>query len=102
MENKMKIKFSCSKHCQDFERTEEQLRAEHPITHCPFCGEKLKITNLEEIILLDCEIKIKEYIDLWVSIIGWDNTLDLILKHKDEAIGRLYIAELNRRGFKIK
>jgi len=98
----MRIKFSCSKNCANFTKSEEQLRVEKVITHCPFCGQKLTIQNLEEVVLLDCEIKIKEYIDLWASIIGWDNTLDLILKHKEEAIGRLYVAELNRRGFKIK
>jgi hypothetical protein len=99
----MIIKFSCSKHCLDFEKTEEQLRTERAITHCPFCGEKLHIQNLNDVVASDMNKQVKEYIDKWFKELGIEGTIELVERNKDQAACyRLYKEELEKRGFKVK
>lgn len=98
----MIIKFFCDKHCQDFERTEEQLMELKPITHCPFCGQKLHIMNLQEIVSADIETKINNYLTQWFAQYGIEGTLEMLERHKDQPSFRLYKVELEKRGFKLK
>jgi len=98
----MIIKFYCEKHCADFQKTEEELRNQKVITNCPFCGQKLRIQNLNEIITLDTEQTVKEYVDLWFLKMGIEYTIELIERHKDLAVYRLYKAEIEKRGFKLR
>jgi hypothetical protein len=70
---------------------------------CLVCGSQLKVVNLEEVIKFDIETQIKENIDKWIKLYGYDYVIDLIKKYKDYyAVGRLYLKELKRRGFTIK
>ena len=99
----MIIKFYCTKHCADFEKSEEQLRTEHVITHCPYCGQKLLVSNLNEIVTADVNTQVKNFIDQWVKERGWDYVIDLVKRNRDRPIiGKLYVDELHRRGFNIK
>jgi hypothetical protein len=98
----MIIKFFCDKHCQDFERTEEQLMELKPITHCPYCGQKLHIINLHEIVEADVETKINQYLDKMLKELGGDETLSLIERNKNQSCYRLYKEEMIKRGFIIK
>lgn len=98
----MLIKFFCDNHCFDFTKDELELNQERAITHCPFCGQKLHIVNLDEIVYQDIEERVKNNIDKWVKEIGWDNVIDLIKRNREQSCVRLYIKELQERGFKIK
>jgi hypothetical protein len=69
---------------------------------CMICGSKLEVTNLEEIVAKDIYKRAEEYINKWVADLGWDRTLDLIEKNKDQACYRIYKEILEKRGFKIK
>ena len=94
----MKIKFSCSKHCLDFEKTEEELQNEKVITHCPFCGEKLHILNLEEVVKKDIDTEVKDNLKKWFNELGIEGTIELIERHDNLAVQRLYKQELRKRG----
>jgi uncharacterized protein YuzB (UPF0349 family) len=99
----MLIKFSCKKHCADFTKDEmEIIYQRQSFTHCAFCGEKLYISNLVEIVKRDLEERTKNNIDKWFSEIGVDNTLDLIQRNKNQSCYRLYKEELERRGFNVR
>jgi hypothetical protein len=69
---------------------------------CLICGSLMKVDNLKEIVRQDIYNRAEEYINEWVSKIGWDRTLDLIKKYKDNPIYRIYKEILGKRGFKIK
>lgn len=98
----MIIKFSCSKHCLDFEKTEEELRAEHVITHCPYCGEKLHIQNLNEVLESDLYAQANETLDKYLKELGGDETLSLMERNKTQACYRIYKDILIKRGFIVK
>jgi hypothetical protein len=94
----MIIFFSCDEHCQDFYKTEEELQRDKVITHCPYCGKKLHISNLDEIVAKDLETRIKENIDKWFNTLGIEGTVELIERNNYLAVSRLYQQELHRRG----
>jgi len=99
----MIIKFYCDKHCADFKKDELELIYQQQVfKFCPFCGQKLKIANLDEIVKDDLEKRTKNNINKWFSEIGVDNTLDLIQRNKNNACARLYFEELKKRGFNLK
>ena len=95
----MRIKFYCDKHCLDFKKTEEELQTERAITHCPFCGDKLHILNLNDIVATDIEIKVKNNIDKWGKELGLEGCIELVERNSNYAISRLYHQELKRRGW---
>jgi len=70
-------------------------------TNCLVCGSQLKVTNLDEIIKTDIYKKAENNIDKWVKEIGWDNTLDMIQRNKNQACYRIYCEILSKIGFKI-
>ena len=94
----MKVKFFCNNHCLDFEKTEVELQKEKVITHCPFCGEKLRILNLEEILTTGIEEEVKRNTDKWLNTLGIEGTIELIERNKEYSVSRLYEQELRRRG----
>lgn len=69
---------------------------------CMMCGSKLDVVNLEEIIKLDIYKRAEEYINIWVLEMGWDRTLDLISRNKNQVCYRIYKEILEKRGFKLK
>jgi len=71
-------------------------------SNCLICGSLLKVDNLKEIITKNLYERAEEYINKWVSELGWDRTLDLIAKNKEQACYRIYKEILEKRGFKIK
>lgn len=99
----MIIKFSCKNHCLDFEKDElEIIEQSQSFTHCAFCGEKLAITNLTEIVESNIEKRVSNNIDKWVKTNGWDYVIDLVKRYKNYgAVGQFYVDELEKRGFKI-
>jgi len=101
--NKMIIKFYCD-NGHWFTKTDAELREEKQSQRfCNLCGKKLHIEqqSLENVITFDLEEQIKNNIDSSVAKIGWDNTLDIIQRNKNQACYRLYKIELEKRGFKI-
>lgn len=48
------------------------------------------------------DLTAEEHLNKWVNEIGWDNTLDLIKRNKDQACYRIYKELLEKRGFKIR
>lgn len=69
---------------------------------CIICGSLLQVDNLKELVKLDLEQRIKNYVDKYFKTLGIEYTLELIARHKDLAVYRLYKTELEKRGFKIK
>jgi hypothetical protein len=84
--------------------SEEEFKeyGKHYHQFCMICGSKLQVDNLEEIIVKDTEEKVKEYIDLWFRTLGIEYTIEMVERHKELAVYRLYKAEIEKRGFKIK
>lgn len=100
------IKLRClNKICEYCLEVSEKEFTDNPqyYVRCLVCGSQLKVVNLEEVIKFDIETQIKENIDKWIKLYGYDYVIDLINKYKDYyAVGRLYLEELKRRGFTIK
>jgi hypothetical protein len=69
---------------------------------CMICGSKLIIDNLDKIIEKDIGCRAEEHLNKWVAEIGWDNTLDLIKRNKDQACYRIYVEILRKKGFILK
>ena len=65
---------------------------------CIICGSKIKVDNVEEIVKFDLEKRAEEYLNIWINTLGLEGALELVEKHKDEAIGRIYIELLRKRG----
>jgi len=93
----MIIKFSCSNHCLDFQKTEEELCQERPITHCPWCGEKLHIENISEVVNADIKKRVKEGTDKGLRECGIEGFIELIERQPDGKVKKLYIEELKQR-----
>jgi hypothetical protein len=72
--------------------------------YCLNCGGANEVVNLSEIIDIDIRLRIKNEVDKSVQEKGWDNTLDMIKRHKDSMpyIYQLYVDEVSRRGFKLQ
>ena len=99
----MTINFKCKKCGNEIHIPEEEIdNIDKNVIFCEFCGDKMEIINLEEIVKKDINTKIKGNINKWVNLIGWDNVIDLIQRNKEQACYRLYKEELERRGFKLK
>lgn len=83
--------------------TQKELE-EYPNYHssCFICGSKLKVINLEEIIVKDLEKKVKDNIDEWFRTQGIEATIEMVERNRDLAVYRLYKVELEKRGFKLK
>ncbi len=103
----MKIKLRCSNencnYCYEVSELElEEFGQYHK--KCLICGSKLEVTkeSLNEIVEKDLYTQANELLNKWVNEIGWDNTLDLIKRHKDQPCYRIYKDILEKRGFKIK
>lgn len=103
----MMIKLVCiNDDCKySYEVSESELK-EYPGYHkkCLLCGSQLKVTkeSLQEVVKKDLYTQAEDYINKWVAEIGWDNTIDLIKRHKDQSCYRIYKEVLENRGFNIK
>jgi len=99
----MIIKFTCNNHCADFQKDEIELISESRSQRfCAFCGEKLTITNLDEIVAYDIDKRAEEYINKWLKEMGGDETLSLVQRHVSHSCYRIYKEILQRKGFIIK
>jgi len=102
---KTMIKLRCSNpKCQyKYKITPDELKDNGELhTHCLFCGFKIEVTNLSEVIDRDLNIQIKQYIDKWIKSEGIEGCIELVERNKNQACYRLYKEELEKRGFKVK
>lgn len=98
----MIIKFYCKNHCADFDKDSIELEYQNQsFRKCAFCGEKLQIENLKDIVLLDIKIKVKNNITKWANEIGMDNVIDLLKRNSNQACFKFYKEELESRGIKL-
>ena len=97
----MIIKFYC-KNGHYYEVDEAKLIAEPQSHRYCYCGEKLSISNLEDIVKKDLYTQAEEYINRWIKEIGGDETLSLVQRHRDQSCYRIYKEILQRKGFIIK
>lgn len=99
----MIIKFYCKNHCADFDKDEMEIQYQNQsFRHCAFCGEKLQVANLEEVIEYDIRQRVKNNINKWVLESGFDNIIDLIKRNKNQQCYKWYKEELESRGIKLK
>lgn len=106
-ENKMLIKLKCLNEVCEYciEVSEKELIDNSQYyERCLLCNSKLKITkeSLNEIIKKDLETQVKENVDKWFRGFGIETTIEICERNKDLAVYRLYKAEIEKRGFKIK
>jgi hypothetical protein len=78
---------------------EEYAKTYH--SFCMICGAKLDVVNLEEIVRTDIDTEIRDNVSMWFRTLGIEYTLEMIERHKDLAVYRLYKAEIERRGLKL-
>lgn len=96
----MTIKFRC-KNGHELQ-IDEYLLIENPQSYryC-FCGEKLSIVNINEIVIQDVDEQVKNNISKWFKTEGIEATIELIERNKywlPEKIYNKYREELQRRG----
>jgi hypothetical protein len=94
----MIIKFSCKNHCFDFEKTEKELCQEKAITRCPWCGEKLQVENLKEVVDEDIQKLIEQYVTSALKDLGWEGTIEAVEHLQNERTKQYYQIELRKRG----
>ena len=94
----MIIKFICiNGHRVEIEESE---LSEVEGNYC-WCGEPLRVENLDEIVAYDVEERAEKHLNNWVAERGWDNVIDMIKKCKLPKVKEIYIRILQRKGFKI-
>lgn len=102
------IKLICiNNKCEYSYRVTESELTEYPQYHktCLVCGSKMKISkeSLEKIVSADVDTQVKDFINKWFNELGIEGTIEMIERHKNQEVCyRLYKAELERRGFKLK
>lgn len=95
----MKVKFTC-KNSHYFEKTEEEIKnTNQPFRYC-FCGEKLSVQNIEEIVILDIQNSIVEHTTNRIVKLGLEGFVEAVEHLQDGKIKELYREELKRRGIK--
>jgi hypothetical protein len=101
------IRLVCiNEYCKySYEVSEAELK-EYGKYHekCLICGSKLEIADksLKEIVKQDVDTEIKNNVDIWFKQLGIEYTIEMVERHKGTAIYRLYKAEIEKRGFKLK
>jgi hypothetical protein len=65
---------------------------------CLICGSRLKVDNVEEIVEKGLYERANEYLNEWIKTLGLEGALELVERHKEEAIGRIYMELLKKRG----
>jgi hypothetical protein len=97
------IRLKCQ-HCKyEYSISEEELRDNGELyKYCFVCGGIVDIINLEEIIRKDIDTEVKDNVDIWFLKLGIEYTLEMIERHKNLAVYRLYKTEIEKRGFKLK
>jgi len=102
----MLIKLKCiNENCNfSYSVSEKEFLEYGKIYHnrCMICSSKLEVDNLKEIVEKDLYQRAEDYINKWVVEIGWDRTLDLIQRNKEQSCYRIYKEILEKRGFKLK
>lgn len=106
-EDIMEIKLICvNENCKYAYTVSENELKEYGQYHkqCLICGSKLVVAkeSLVEIVKKDLYTKAEEFINKWVSEIGWDRTLDLIKNNDNQACYRIYKDILKKKGFTLK
>lgn len=98
----MKIKFNCPKCNFHFEKTEEELKnTTQSFRHCSLCGTKLSVENVKEIVTNDLELEVHSRVNEWFKTLGIEYTLELIGRHKDDEVGKLYVSDIKKRGLNV-
>ena len=103
----MMIRLKClNENCEySYEVSEAEIK-EYGEYHkkCLICGSELRVTkeSIKEIVKKDLEIEIKKNVDTYFKNLGIEYTIEMIERNKELAIKRLYVAEIRKRGFKIK
>jgi hypothetical protein len=97
---RLMIKLDCKICHYSFEVSEKEFM-EHPELYksCFLqCGGENQVLNIEEIINTDIETTVKNNVTKWFNELGIEGTVELIERHSQYAIQRLYQQELRRRG----
>jgi len=99
----MLIKFICDKCNNSFNKSELAIKQQNQsFRFCAYCGNKLRIENIKDVVKEDTLKTVKQNINKWFKEIGIEATIELIERHLDLPYIDLYVKELNKRGFKIK
>jgi len=89
-----------------YEVSEKELEEYGETYHskCLICGSKLEVAqgSITELVKFELFKRAEGHLNNWLLQIGWDNTLDLIQRHKNQACYRIYREILEKRGFKLK
>jgi hypothetical protein len=94
----MTILFYCDNHCLDFEKTKEELQQERIITHCPWCGSKLHVRNLDEVLDEDIKKQVEQYVTDALKQMGWEGLIEAVENLQNERTKQYYQTELRKRG----
>jgi hypothetical protein len=96
----MIIQFSCD-NGHYFEKDEIELIIEKQSNRYCWCGNKLHLKNLDNIVKLDIERRIKNNLNKWFVESGIEATIELLERNEKYPITKLYIEELKKRGLKV-
>jgi len=94
----MEVFFFCNNHCADFSKTYTELCHEEVIRFCPYCGGKLHIQNLEEILHEDIKKQVENYFKEALTSLGLEGTIEAIEHLQNKQTKKLYQDELRYRG----
>lgn len=95
----MNIRFVCSSCNCDFIKTDKQLSEEkQSMRFCPYCGCKLRLQNLDEIVKGDILKKVDKNIEEYLNSLGIEGTIELIERNKSLPYIHYFQDNLRKRG----
>jgi|GEM_PF-6466049 len=93
----MILKFSCINHCLDFEIDSKEL-TNQSFRFCSYCGEKMKIENMNEVVSEIIIETVKRNTDEGLRHMGVEGFLEAVEKLTNEKTKKLFQTELKNRG----
>lgn len=93
------IKFICKKCGNTFEKEEfEIIEQGQSFRFCAYCGNKLSIENLSDVVKDDLDKRVKNNLNRYMNTLGIEGTIELVERNKNIACTRLYIDLLKEKG----
>jgi DNA-directed RNA polymerase subunit RPC12/RpoP len=94
----MIIQFICKQCGNIFDKEEfELIQQGQSFRFCAYCGGKISIKNLDDILKDDLDKRVRNNLDRYMKELGIEGCIELIERNKDIPCARLYIDILKEK-----
>jgi hypothetical protein len=92
----MIIKFACPKGCMHYEKEENDSQV--ALRYCSFCGAKMRLANLDEMVIEEIKKDVKLKVDKWMRELGIEGCIEVIERESTRPFIKFFYQELQSRG----